>query len=79
MNYLLSELRINSSLLDQTVARFKSMPNLYVAIRAECFNKKEADELKAYGDLKYPDIKIYYTWLEFERCQVRKSLGPMEL
>lgn len=51
----------NERKLDHAVIRVRS--GEYDAIRADMFNKAEADMLKAYAERVYPDIKVYYTWI----------------
>ncbi len=37
----------------------------YKAIKIECFNKEEADELDIIFKINYPDIKFLFSWLVF--------------
>lgn len=37
-----------------------------LTICMRCFNKEEADTLRAYALSKYPDVSFHFTWLEFQ-------------
>ena len=54
------------AMLEGGVAQLKAMPVMYEAIKLACFSKAEANKWERYTAARWPEIKFYFTWMEFK-------------
>jgi hypothetical protein len=57
--------RSNLKLCAKAAHEYRTNPKARDGIQFECYNKEDANLIRASMALLYPDIPIYFTWMKF--------------